>query len=105
MPRLRRAAAFVIDAVGKLWTAPNTIAGLLLGAAALLAGFSAGTSGRALAKAISSLIDFTGRLGFTMRTYGWVDVETTGSNAVRTSKGTRFSAPTRSSVSPWLSSV
>lgn len=48
MPRLRRAAAFAIDAAGKLWTAPNTIAGLLLGAAALLAGSRAAVAHNAI---------------------------------------------------------
>ena len=30
MPRLKRAAIAALDAAGKLWTAPNTLAGLLL---------------------------------------------------------------------------
>ena len=38
MPCPKRAAIAAIDAVGKLWTAPNTLAGLLLGAVALIAG-------------------------------------------------------------------
>jgi hypothetical protein len=38
MPRLKRAAIAALDVAGKLWTAPNTLAGLLLGAFALAAG-------------------------------------------------------------------
>ena len=38
MSRLRQAALFTADAIGKIWTAPNTLAGLLLGTAALPAG-------------------------------------------------------------------
>ena len=38
MFHLRRCARLAIDAAGKLWTAPNTVAGLLLGAIGLLAG-------------------------------------------------------------------
>jgi hypothetical protein len=48
MPRLRQASLFVIDAVGKIWTAPNTIAGLLLGAVALLAGSRAAVAHNAI---------------------------------------------------------
>lgn len=38
MLRLRQTAKLIADIAGKLWTAPNTLAGLLLGAVALLAG-------------------------------------------------------------------
>src|SRR5688572_3358161 len=38
MLRLRQTARVVLDVAGKTWTAPNTLAGLLLGAVALLAG-------------------------------------------------------------------
>src|SRR5512145_1025493 len=38
MHRFKMAAIFALDAIGKLWAAPNTLAGLLLGAAGLLAG-------------------------------------------------------------------
>ena len=38
MLRLRQTTRVMVDAVGKIWTAPNTLAGLLLGAVALTAG-------------------------------------------------------------------
>lgn len=38
MPRPMQAAFIALDAIGKLWTAPNTILGLLLGVPAMLAG-------------------------------------------------------------------
>ena len=38
MLRLRQTTRVLVDAAGKIWTAPNTLAGLLLGAIALLAG-------------------------------------------------------------------
>lgn len=38
MPRLKRIAIVTLDAAGKLWTAPNTLAGLLIGGVALAAG-------------------------------------------------------------------
>src|SRR5687767_5144988 len=48
MPRLRRCASLAIDAAGKLWTAPNTLAGLLLGAVGLLAGSRAALAHNAI---------------------------------------------------------
>jgi len=38
MLRLRQTARIMVDVVGKLWTAPNTLAGLALGALALMGG-------------------------------------------------------------------
>ena len=38
MLRLRQTAKTMVDVAGKIWTAPNTLAGLLLGAVALSAG-------------------------------------------------------------------
>jgi hypothetical protein len=46
--RLRQAAVFAVDALGKLWTAPNTLAGLLLGGAAMLAGSRAALAHNAI---------------------------------------------------------
>jgi hypothetical protein len=48
VPRLRRAAILTIDAVGKLWTAPNTLAGLLLGTVGLLGGSRAAVAHNAI---------------------------------------------------------
>jgi hypothetical protein len=38
MQRLKTAVSFSFDLLGKIWTAPNTLAGLLLGAAGFLVG-------------------------------------------------------------------
>jgi hypothetical protein len=38
MPPAKRAIIVILDVIGKLWTAPNTLAGLLLGAVAFSAG-------------------------------------------------------------------
>ena len=48
MPGLKRVAVFALDVAGKLWTAPNTIAGLLLGAVAVIAGARAGVAHNAI---------------------------------------------------------
>jgi len=48
MPRVNRAAVLTLDAIGKLWTAPNTLAGLLLGAPALLFGARAALAHNAI---------------------------------------------------------
>ena len=38
MSRLKQAALIALDTIGKIWTAPNTLLGLLLGVPAMLAG-------------------------------------------------------------------
>jgi hypothetical protein len=48
MLRLRQTAGLIADVAGKLWTSPNTLAGLLLGAAALGAGARVATAHNAI---------------------------------------------------------
>ncbi len=48
MLRLRQTARVMLDLAGKIWTAPNTLAGLLLGGVALLAGARVGFAHNAI---------------------------------------------------------